>query len=65
MTSLRRFAAVGARTKGERENMNGEAVSSFIQFLGRFDPPWVLVIVAVAILCYRAPDIVKAFRGKR
>jgi hypothetical protein len=45
--------------------MNAEAASSFIQFLSRFDPPWVLAILAVAILCYRAPDIVKAFRGKR
>ncbi len=45
--------------------MNAEVASSFIQFLNRFDPPWVLVILAVAILCYRAPDIVKAFRGKR
>jgi hypothetical protein len=45
--------------------MNQEAVSSFLQFLNRFDPPWVLLILAVAILCYRAPDIVKAFRGKR
>jgi hypothetical protein len=45
--------------------MNAEAANSFIQLLSRFDPPWVLVIVAVAILCYRAPDIVKAFRGKR
>src|SRR3981081_273844 len=53
----------GRRTsQGERKNMNGEAVSSFIQLLSRFDPPWVLVIVAVAILCYRASDIVKAFR---
>jgi hypothetical protein len=31
--------------------MNAEAVG---QFLSRFDPPWVLVILAVAILCYRA-----------
>ena len=45
--------------------MNAEAGSSFIHLLNRFDPPWVLVILAVAILCYRAPDIVKAFRGKR
>jgi hypothetical protein len=45
--------------------MNAEAVNSFIQFLSRFDPPWVLLILAVAILCYRAPDIVKAFRSKR
>jgi hypothetical protein len=45
--------------------MNAEALSSFIQFLSRFDPPWVLIILAVAILCYRAPDIVKAFRSKR
>jgi len=45
--------------------MNAEAASSFIQLLNRFDPPWVLVILAVAILCYRAPDIVKASRGKR
>jgi hypothetical protein len=40
-------------------------VSSFIQFLSRFDPPWVLVILADVILCYGAQDIVKAFRGKR
>jgi len=45
--------------------MNAETVSGFIQFLDRFGPPWVLVILAVAILCYRAPDIVKAFRSKR
>jgi hypothetical protein len=45
--------------------MNGELASNFIQFLGRFDPPWVLAIIAVAILCYRAPDIVRAFRSRR
>jgi len=45
--------------------MNAEAANSFIQLLDRFDAPWVLVILAVAILCYRAPEIVKAFRGKR
>jgi hypothetical protein len=43
--------------------MSAEAVSTFIQFLSRFDPPWVVTIIAVAILCYRAPDIVKAFRA--
>ena len=45
--------------------MNAGAIDDFLRFLDRFDPPWVLVILAVAILCYRAPDIVKAFRGKR
>jgi hypothetical protein len=45
--------------------MNAEAARSFFQLLDRFDPPWVLVILAVAILCYRTPEIVKAFRGKR
>jgi len=45
--------------------MNAEAANSFIQLLGQFDPPWVLLILAVAILCYRAPDIVRAFRRKR
>jgi hypothetical protein len=34
--------------------MNAEAARSFFQLLDRFDPPWVLVILAVAILCYRA-----------
>jgi hypothetical protein len=45
--------------------MNAEAANSLIQLLDRFDAPWALVILAVAILCYRAPDIVKALRGKR
>jgi hypothetical protein len=45
--------------------MTADSVNSFIQFLSKFDPPWVVVILAVTILCYRAPDIVKAFRGKR
>jgi hypothetical protein len=45
--------------------MTADSVNSFIQLLSKFDPPWVVVILAVAILCYRAPDIVKAFRGKR
>lgn len=45
--------------------MNAEAISGLIQLLNKFDPPWVLAILAVAILCYRAPDIVRAFRSKR
>lgn len=45
--------------------MSAEMAGSFFHFLNRFDPPWVLAILAVAILCYRAPDIVKAFRAKR
>jgi hypothetical protein len=45
--------------------MNAQAASGFIELLSRFDPPWVAVILAVAILCYRAPDIVRAFRRKR
>jgi hypothetical protein len=45
--------------------MSTEAMTEFIKFLGRFDPPWVIAILAIAILCYRAPDIVRAFKGKK
>jgi hypothetical protein len=45
--------------------MSPEVIGGFIQLLSQFDPPWVLLILAAAILCYRAPDIVKAFRSKR
>lgn len=45
--------------------MNSEAALEFMKLLGRFDPPWIIAILAVTILCYRAPDIVRAFRGKR
>ena len=45
--------------------MNSEAAVELVKLLGRFDPPWVIAILAVAILCYRAPDIVRAFKGKR
>jgi|HubBroStandDraft_1064217.scaffolds.fasta_scaffold44303_1 hypothetical protein len=54
-----------ASTTTPSKTVNAEAVSNLIQFLDRFDPPWVLMILAVAILCYRAPDIVRAFRAKR
>jgi hypothetical protein len=44
--------------------MTGEFWISLVQMLSKFDPAWVLLILAVAILCYRAPDIVKALRSK-
>jgi hypothetical protein len=52
-------------TNAEGKLMGPEAVGDFVQLLARFDPPWVLLILAVAILCYRAPEIVRAFRSKR
>jgi len=45
--------------------MNGEAIVEFFKFLGRFDPLWVAIILAVIILSYRVPEIVRAFKGRR
>jgi hypothetical protein len=45
--------------------MTQDAIPALAQLLAKFEPPWVAIILAVVILCYRLPDIVRAFRSKR
>ncbi len=45
--------------------MNGDTITAFIQLLSKFDPPWVALIIAVTILCFKSPEIIKALRSKR
>ena len=45
--------------------MNTAFFEQLIVIIGRFDPPWVAFILAVVILCFKAPEIIRALRGKR
>ncbi len=41
--------------------MTEDAMNGLIKLLGKYHPFWVAVILAVVILCYKAPEIIKAF----
>ena len=46
--------------------MNQDALVEFFKLLGRFEPFWVAVIIATAILAYKAPQLIKElFAGIR
>jgi hypothetical protein len=42
--------------------MNKDFWESVVQALSKYHPMWVLLIAAVAILCWRSPEIIQALR---
>jgi len=42
--------------------MTPDQLNGIAEGLSRFHPAWVAFIVAVAILCYKLPDIIRALR---
>jgi hypothetical protein len=44
--------------------MSQDTMNGLIQLLGKYDPLWVAIILAVVILCYKSPEIIKAFRSR-